>query len=190
MKFNKNTFEIIFFARGGQGAKTAVEVLAQAALREKKFVQAFPYFGPERSGAPVRAYFKISDNEILTHEPIVDPDAVVVLDENILDSHDVAKNLDEYESLIINSARHALELADKIPRFKGKIYPIDATELSLRFIGQNRPNTVILGKLIQITEVVRLENAIEAFQEMFAGKIGKENTEKNLKAIREAYDTI
>src|SRR4030065_1783592 len=103
MKLEKKIFEIIFHARGGQGAKTAAELLAQAALREDKFIQAFPDFGPERTGAPMKTFVRISDEPILTHEPVVDPDVVVILDETLLGTIDAAKNLDENESMIVNT---------------------------------------------------------------------------------------
>ncbi len=189
MKYHKDMIEIIFHGRGGQGAKVAAEILAQAAHGEGKFVQAFPSFGPERSGAPTRTYVRLSDSEIRTHETVVDPDIVVVLDETILDSEKVAENLDQNEFLIINSRRSPYEIADKI-NFKGKIYPVDASGISMEIIGQPRPNTVILGKLIQVAELAKLENVISEFRKIFEAKIGKEAAEKNVQAIKKAYDAI
>ncbi len=194
MKYHKDIFEIIFFARGGQGAKAAAEILAQAATHEGKFVQAFPSFGPERSGAPTKTYLRLSDNEIRTHEPIVDPDVVVVLDDTLLSSQDVSNNLDKRESLIINTqmAEHAVrsQIAELGKKFEGKIYPIDASGISLSIVGQPRPNTVILGKFVQVTEAVKLESVIEEFRHIFEDKVGKEITDKNVAAIEKAYDTI
>ena len=194
MKYHKNLIEIIFHGRGGQGAKVAAEIIAQAAHKEGKFVQAFPSFGPERSGAPTKTFVRISDSEIRTHEPVTDPDVVVVLDETILDSEKVAVNLDKNEFLIINSKKSESEIRDKIAQnkenYEGKIYPIDANEISMEIIGQLRPNTVILGKLIQVTELARLDSITEEFRKIFEAKIGKEITEKNVRAIEKAYDTI
>lgn len=172
----------------------AAEIIAQAAHKEGKFVQAFPSFGPERSGAPTKTFVRISDSEIRTHEPVTDPDVVVVLDETILDSEKVAVNLDKNEFLIINSKKSESEIRDKIAQnkenYEGKIYPIDANEISMEIIGQLRPNTVILGKLIQVTELARLDSITEEFRKIFEAKIGKEITEKNVRAIEKAYDTI
>lgn len=193
MKYHKDIFEIIFHARGGQGAKTAAEIIAQAAVNEGKFVQAFPQFGPERSGAPTKTFVRISNHEIRTHEPITDPDIVVILDETILDSEDVTTNLDKNEALIVATKKTALEISQKLSmraKFEGKIYPIDANGISMEIVGQSRPNTVILGKFVQVTEVVSLESVISEFKKIFGAKIGKEATDKNILAIEKAYDTI
>lgn len=177
-------------ARGGQGAKSAAEILAQAAVSEGKFVQAFPNFGPERSGAPTKTYLKIASGEIRSHEPITNPDLVVVLDETLLGEKGITENLEENESLIINSAKNREELASKLPDFRGTIYPVDANSISAKIIGQPRPNTAILGKLIHVTEVVKLESLILEFRKVFENKIGKESTDKNVLAIEKAYDSI
>jgi len=194
MNYHKEMMEIIFYGRGGQGGKSAAEIVAQAAVNEGKFVQAFPQFGPERSGAPTRTFVKISDEPIRSHEPITDPDIVVVLDETILDSEKVTENLDKDEFLIINSKASVEELRKKMYAkgmdYKGKIYPVDANGISIEIVGQPRPNTVILGKLVQITEIASLESITEEFRKIFEGKIGKVATEKNISAIEKAYDDI
>lgn len=194
MKNHKDIFEVIFLARGGQGAKTTAEILAQAGTHEGKFVQAFPSFGPERSGAPTKTYLRISDHEIRTHEPVVDPDLVVVLDDTLLDSQEVAFNLDKDEFLVINTKMAEHEVREKLKQkrgnFEGKIYPIDASGISLSIIGQPRPNTVILGKFVHVLGVIKLESVIEEFREIFEKKLGKENCDKNILAIEKAYDTI
>jgi pyruvate ferredoxin oxidoreductase gamma subunit len=190
----KDIFEIIFHARGGQGAKTAAEILAQAATDEGKFVQAFPNFGPERSGAPTKTYLRVANEAIRTHEPIVDPDVVVVLDDTLLTSQDVTHNLDKHEALIINTEadeRAVREiLAEAGHKFEGKIHPVDASGISMKVVGQPRPNTVILGKIVQVTEAVSLEGVINEFRKIFEAKIGKENCDKNIEAIEKAYDVI
>ena len=194
MKYHKEIFEVIFFARGGQGAKTAAEILAQSAVREGKYVQAFPNFGPERSGAPTKTYLRISQKPILTHEPIVDPDVVVVLDDTLLNSQDVSKNVEKNEALIVNTQLSKDDIqqtiSEKGKKFEGKIYPVNADGISLEIVGQPRPNTVILGKFVQVTEAVKLESVIAEFKEIFEKKIGKEITQKNVNAIEKAYDTI
>jgi pyruvate ferredoxin oxidoreductase gamma subunit len=189
MKYHKDIFEIIFFARGGQGAKTAAEILAQAAVAEGKFVQAFPSFGPERSGAPTKTYLRISEKEIRTHEPIVDPDVVVVLDETLLSSQKITEGLDKNEALIISSTKSSQEIKNII-RFDGKIHSIDANKISMDIVGQPRPNTVILGKIVSVTGIVKLESVVAEFRKIFEAKIGKENCEKNITAIEKAYDSI
>ncbi|EKE10970.1 MAG: hypothetical protein ACD_15C00165G0007 [uncultured bacterium] len=195
MKYHKDIFEIIFYARGGQGAKVAAEIIAQAAVGEGKFVQAFPQFGPERSGAPTKTFVRISQKEIRTHEPVTDPDVVVVLDETIIESEIVTKNLSRDEALIINSRKTGEEIRKKLlgiedEAFEGRIYPIDANGISMEIIGQSRPNTVILGKFIQVTEAVKLGSVIAEFREIFEQKIGIEATSKNISAIEKAYDVV
>lgn len=189
MKLDKKIFEIIFHARGGQGAKTAAELLAQAALAEGKFVQAFPDFGPERTGAPIKTYVRISDGPILTHEPVVDPDMVVILDETLLGIIDAAKNLDENEAMIVNTTADRETVVGKT-KYIGNIFVLDATGMSAEIIGEPRPNTAILGKLLKISEIVKLESLVEVFREKYVGKIGSDKTEKNILAIEKAYDSI
>lgn len=194
MKYYRDIIEIIFHGRGGQGAKAAAEIVAQAAVSEGKFAQAFPQYGPERSGAPTKTFVRISEREIRTHEPITDPDVVLVLDESIADSTVVTKNLDKNEFLIINTKKSSEEVRDKISisggKYEGKIYPIDASGISMEIAGQPRPNAVILGKLVQVTEIVRPESVVAEFRKMFAKKIGEEATEKNIQAMEKAYNTI
>lgn len=189
MKYHKDILEVIFYARGGQGAKSAAEILAQSALKEGKFVQSFPSFGPERSGAPTKTYLRISNREIRTHEPVVDPDIAVVLDETLLESEPVTQGLDKNEAIIVNTEKTAQEVKN-ILGFDGKVYPTDANRISMEIVGQPRPNTVILGKLVQVTEMVKLESVLEEFRSIFEAKVGKEITDKNIAAIEKAYDSI
>lgn len=190
MKFNKNTFEIIFFARGGQGAKTASELVAHGAVLEGKYVKAFPFFGPERSGAPTKMFLRISESEIRTQEPIIDPDVVVVMDETVLDTDYVTASLAKNESLIINSKNSPDEIRKKILHFEGKIHAIDATGIAIRITGNANPNMVLVGQLIKISEIIKLESAAEIFREVFNEKLGKDLTEKNIKAMEEGYDAL
>ncbi|HLM84428.1 MAG TPA: 2-oxoacid:acceptor oxidoreductase family protein, partial [Candidatus Bathyarchaeia archaeon] len=130
-----------------------------------------------------------SDEPILTHEPVVDPDAVIVMDETLLGIVDISKNLDENENLIVNTTKNSDNISS-LSHYVGNIHPIDATGLSAEIIGEPRPNTVILGKLIKITEIVKLDSVVEVFREKYLEKIGQEKTEKNIQAIEKAYDSI
>lgn len=183
----KKIFEIIIHGRGGQGAKTASEMIAQAALKDGKFVQAFPEFGPERSGAPVKTFARISNEPIRTREPIVKADCVIVLDETLLETTDVAQNLEEDGFLIINTKKEKKEIEEKVD-FGGRVICFDASGMAIEIIGENRPNTVILGKFVFVTEIVKLDSLLEAFREKYLEKIGKEKTKKNTEAISAAYD--
>lgn len=190
MKFNKDTFEITFFARAGQGAKSAAEILAQAAVLEGKYIQAFPYYGPQRSGAPTKAYVRISSEPIRLHEPIVDPDLVVVMDDTLLTTEDVANNLDENESLIVNTSKTEEEVRKLVKGFKGNIKAIDAMGIAIDTVGLPKPNGVVLGKIVKVSEVVELENVFKKFREIFEKKVGKEITNKNILAIEKGFDSL
>jgi len=191
MKFNKNTFEIIFFARGGQGAKTASELVAHAAVREGKYVKAFPFFGPERSGAPTKMFLRVSDEPIRTQEPVVDPDVVVVLDETVMENNEeITKNLDRNESLIVNSTLSENEIRKVVPHFQGKIHAVDATHIALNVTGAPNPNMALVGKLLAVSGIVSLDSAAEIFRAVFTEKIGKELTEKNIAAMQAGYDDL
>ncbi len=179
----KNIFEIIIYGRGGQGAKTTAEIIAQGAVSEGKFVQAFPEFGPERSGAPVQTFVRVSEKPIKTREPILNPDCFMVLDETLLKVFDEFEKLSQDSFLIINTRRTSEEILKNI-NFKGKLITIDASGLSKEIIGENRPNTVILGKFIEITKVVELENLVKVFRQKYQEKIGIKKTTKNINAIR------
>lgn len=191
MKFNKDTFEVIFFARGGQGAKTASELVAHAAVAEGKYVKAFPFFGPERSGAPTKMFLRISENPIRTQEPVIDPDVVLVLDETVMEGNeDITKNLDRHESLIVNSVRNPQELKKLVPNFLGKIHAIDGNRIAIEKTGASNSNVVLVGQLIKVSEIVSLESAAEVFRSVFTEKIGKELTEKNIQAMYAGYDAL
>lgn len=191
MKFNKETFEVIFFARGGQGAKTASELVAHAAVLEGKYVKAFPFFGPERSGAPTKMFLRVSNDPIKTQEPVADPDVVVVLDETVMEGNEeITKNLDRHESLIINSSKSPEELRKVVPHFQGKIHAVDATHIALNITGAPNPNVTLVGKLLAVSGIVSMDSAAEIFRGVFTEKIGKELTEKNIQAMQAGYDDL
>ncbi|MCK5080998.1 MAG: 2-oxoacid:acceptor oxidoreductase family protein [Candidatus Moranbacteria bacterium] len=183
----KKILEIIIYGRGGQGAKTTAEIIAQGALLENKYVQAFPEFGPERSGAPVQTFVRIFDKSIKTREPIFNPDCFMVLDETLLEIFDGFQDLDKNSFLIINTRKTKAEILKEI-KFKGKLIIVDASGLSMKVIGENRPNTVILGKFAAVTKMVKLENLIKVFRNKYQEKLGMEKANKNINAIRVAYE--
>ena len=188
MDFTKDLFQIVFFARAGQGAKSIAEVLAQTAVAEGKFVQAFSFYGPQRSGAPTKTYVKISAKPIRNHEPIVDPDVAVVLDDTLLKSEKVDNNLSEDESLIINTKKTGEEIRSELSEFRGNIKVIDANEIAYDVMEKHHINGVMLGKLIQVTEIVDLGTAKKEFQKIFEKKLGQELVRKNILAMEKGYD--
>lgn len=171
-------FEIRIHGRGGQGAKSAAQFVAETAAGEGKFIQAFPEYGPERSGAPVVAYVRISDQEILTHEPVVSPNVVLVLDETLMETINIIKGFKKDGILIINSSKK-----DQ----KNNIKYLDASKIALEFIKKDKPNTPMLGALVKSTQIVKLENLIKVVEKYFLNKIGKQGAMANIMAIKVGY---
>ena len=133
--------EIRWHGRGGQGAKTASLLLADAAFNTGKYIQGFPEYGPERMGAPITAYNRISSTPITIHSNIYEPDYVVVVDDSLLDSVDVTAGLKETGAIVINSTKSGDELKKKLKGYKGGIYTIDARKVSIEALGKYFPNT-------------------------------------------------
>ncbi|MHA1960190.1 MAG: pyruvate ferredoxin oxidoreductase subunit gamma [Candidatus Thorarchaeota archaeon] len=178
--------EIRWHGRGGQGGVTAAELLAKAAYYDGyKGVQAFPYFGAERRGAPVRAFTRISDEEVNVRSQIYTPDIVTVLDSTIIDVIDVAEGLKEGGKIIVNSPKSASEI--DIP--KGHIYTYDGTGIALKHgllvAGLPVVNTTMLGAFSKATGLVKLETVQKVIMENWSGKVG----ERNAVGAKEAYDT-
>ncbi len=173
--------EIRFHGRGGQGAWTSSRLLAEAALLEGKYVQSFPEFGPERMGAPIQAYTRISDAPIRIHSQVYEPDYVVVLDRTLLKSVRVNEGLKK--ALILNSPTSI----SKIPELNGvKVYVTPATEISLEILRRNAPSTAVLGALIGIAPLVSMESLLEVTVRRFKGEIG----ERNKEVIKRAYEEV
>ncbi len=190
---SKNMTEIRWHGRGGQGAKTAALLLGEAAVASGKYVQAFPEYGPERMGAPVASYNRISENEIFIHSPITNPDIVLVLDETLVDTIDVTKGLDEQKGiLIINTPFSKEEIQKKLTSWKGRLIVLDATKIALETIGKPIPNTPMMGALIAISDILTLENFIEdtkkKLEKKFKNKPGV--IEGNINAIKKAYEEV
>ena len=156
----KDILEIRIHGRGGQGAKTASQFIAEAALGEGKMIQAFPEYGPERAGAPMKAYARISDKAITTYAPVVNPDIVMVIDPTLLKSVDVTEGLGDEGVLIVNTPKSSEELK-KETGFKGKVYTVDATKISIDSVGRNLPNTPMLKTNATIKGVELAYEAVE-----------------------------
>jgi len=184
---NKNRFEVIIYGRGGQGVKSMAELLALAAAEEGKYVQAFPEFGPERSGAPIKAYFRMATDPIRTREAIVDPDVAIVMDEDLLKSVDVFAGIEGHDQMIINSKKNKHQLWNELGR-KANFIVVDAQNLSLKIIGENRPNVVMLGRFIFATEIIKLETLKKVFKEKYSSKISSKKMVQNLLAMEQGYD--
>jgi pyruvate ferredoxin oxidoreductase gamma subunit len=146
--------EVRWHARGGQGAKTASELLAEAAFNTGKYVQGFPEYGPERMGAPITAYNRISDEKIRVHSNIYEPDYVVVVDESLIECVDLTAGLKESGAIVINTAKSPDEIRSALSGYKGKVCTIDAKVISTECLGRYFPNTPMLAAIVKVSGVM------------------------------------
>lgn len=184
--------EIRWHGRGGQGAKTASLLLADAAFNTGKYIQGFPEYGPERMGAPITAYNRISETPIRVHSNIYEPDFVVVVDDSLLDGVDVTKGLKPKGAILINTAASIDSIRQKLKCFEGKIYTINASKISKECLKANFPNTAMLSAIIKITGIMTKEELLKDMEESFKHKFARkpEVIEPNMEAIKRAYDEI
>lgn len=188
----KNTVEIRWHGRGGQGAKTAALLLADVAFKTGKYVQGFPEYGPERMGAPITAYNRISDNEITVHSNIYEPDYVVVVDETLLDSIDVTKGLKEDGAVIINTEHTRDEIMRHLNGYKGAVYIVDAKNISMKTLGKNYPNSPMLAAAVAVSGVMGEDEFLSEMRSSFQHKFAKkpEVIDGNMQALKLAFDII
>ncbi|MCK4919071.1 MAG: 2-oxoacid:acceptor oxidoreductase family protein [Candidatus Pacebacteria bacterium] len=187
----ENIYQIRIHSRGGQGAKTAAQIIAEASIEEGKFAQAFSEYGPERSGAPMKTFLRISEDPIRLYSDVQSPDMVVVLDPSLLENIDVANGLADKGIVLVNSCEEIKSLKKKISKKKCKIYTIDAKGIAMRIIGRDLPNTAIMGAIIKLVPLIPYEHAIEETEEMFEHKkLSKEMVEKNVEALKEGHKNI
>lgn len=184
------TIEIRWHGRGGQGAKTAALLVADAAIATGKKAQAFPEYGPERMGAPVKSFNRISDKEIRLHCSVEKPSVVLVLDETLCDSVPVTQGVPETGTVIINTEKTADYYRTKL-NFKN-VYVVNASGISVRNIGMNKPNTPMLGALIKATGMMDFDKLVEDTTEKLKKKFKNkpEVVEGNVKAIKDAYAEV
>ena len=187
-----NGYEIRWHGRGGQGAKTAALLLADVAFKTGAYVQGFPEYGPERMGAPITAYNRISQNQIRVHSNIYTPDLVVVVDETLLESVDVTAGLKESGALIVNTKRSAEEIRPLLKGYKGEVYTLDAREISVKALGKYFPNSPMLAAAVAVSNVMGLSSFMHemraAYQHRFAKK--PEVIDGNMKALEMTYQAL
>ena len=189
----KDLIEIRWHGRGGQGAKTASLLLADAAFNTGKYIQGFPEYWPERMGAPITAYNRISTTPIRVHSNIYEPDFVVVVDDSLLESVDVANGLKEDGAIIINTQEtEGNKLREKIHGYKGKIYTIDARKISEETLGKYFPNTPMLAAIVKVSGIMNDDDFVKDMEGSFKHKFAKkpEVVEGNMNAIKEALTQV
>ena len=187
-----NLVEIRWHGRGGQGAKTASLLLADAAFNTGKYIQGFPEYGPERMGAPITAYNRISDEPITVHSNIYEPDYVVVVDDTLLDCVDVTSGLKESGAIIINTTQDSNNIKNKLKGYKGEVYTIDARKISIEALGKYFPNTPMLAAIVKVSKVMSDEEFLSDMKGSFKHKFAKkpEVIEGNMKAIELALQNV
>lgn len=184
--------EIRWHGRGGQGAKTAALLLADVAFQAGKQVQGFPEYGPERMGAPITAYDRISDTEIRVHSNIYDPDFVAVVDDTLLHSVNVTGGLKESGGILINTQKSKDEILPLVGDYKGKIYAIDARKVSMATLGKYFPNTPMLAAMVKISGVMDIDVFLREMKTSLEHKFARkpEVLDGNLKALNMAIEEV
>lgn len=184
--------EIRWHGRGGQGAKTAALLFAEAALATGKYIQAFPEYGPERMGAPVQSFNRISSKPITLHCGITEPDFVVILDPTLMDSVPVTEGLKPDGKVIVNTSFSAQDIAKKLNIPKERVFVVDASKISMETIGLNIPNTPMLGALVKVIGSLDLEGVLEDTRKKLEQKFRHKPQviEGNLESIKRAYNEV
>ena len=188
----KDIVEIRWHGRGGQGAKTASLLLADAAFNTGKYVQGFPEYGPERMGAPITAYNRISSERSTVHSNIYDPDYVVVVDETLLSSVAVTKGLKPEGAIVVNSPKAPAEIRPLLKGYKGKVCTIDARRISEQALGRYFPNTPMLAAVVKVSGVVGEDEFVRDMESSFRHKFARKPqvVDGNMKALKRALEEV
>lgn len=181
-------YQIRIHSRGGQGAKTAGQILAESAISQGDFAQAFSEYGPERSGAPMKTFFRFSKKEIRLHGDVENPDMVVVLDPSLLSAVNVMDGLEKGGVLLINTPKSAEEIAEILQDRKAQVLAFDASAISMKTIGKNLPNTPIVGAIAKLLPKISYEEIRKITKEHFGKKLSAELMEKNMEALQKGYE--
>jgi len=186
----KGIIEILWCGRGGQGAVTAAKMLAESALADGKFIQAFPEYGPERMGAPVKSFTRISEKPILMHCQVAEPQISVLLDPTLLNVVDITEGVGKNGIIVVNTVESPEELRKKMNLVGRKLYTVDASGISLKTLGRNMPNTALVAAVVKITGASSIEAVIRSFKSEYAGKFKEEVIKANVDAMKIAYDSV
>lgn len=183
--------EIRWHGRGGQDTVTAAKVFADACLSGGRHVQAFPEYGPERAGAPLRAFNRISDRELRLHCPVMNPNIVVVVDATLLDSIDIAAGVPDDAAFIINSSKDPKELRAKLhAKPSQRIFTVDATKIAVDTIGRPMPNATLVGALTKVSGLITIEAAMADVEKSFGKKFSRKIIEGNIDATKRGYEEV
>lgn len=184
--------EIRWHGRGGQGAKTAALLLADAAFQTGQYVQGFPEYGPERMGAPITAYNRIGREPIRVHSNIYTPDLVMVVDETLLHSVNVTAGLKEKGAVVINTPKTREEMTPLLNGYQGNVYTVDARKISEETLGKNFPNTPMLAAAVAVSGVMERKAFLKEMQGLFEHKFAKKPdvVKGNMQALCQTFDLM
>lgn len=184
--------EIRWHGRGGQGAKTAALLFGDAAIETGKYIQAFPEYGPERMGAPVFAFNRISDEPILQHCGIKSPKIVVVLDPTLMETVDVTEGLPRDGVVLVNSQKNAQDIKKELKLTSQQVYVVDASKISKEILKRDLPNTPMLGALIKVSQLLEFEPMLESVRARLKKKFPNrpDVVDGNINAIKRAYEEV
>jgi pyruvate ferredoxin oxidoreductase gamma subunit len=184
--------EIRWHGRGGQGAKTASLLLAEAAFNTGMYIQGFPEYGPERMGAPITAYNRISSEPLSIHSNIYEPDYVVVVDESLLKSVDCTSGLKKEGGIVVNTKRTPEEVRVDLKGYEGKVYTIDARTISEETLGAYFPNTPMLAAVVKVSEVMDVERFVGDMEGSFRHKFASKPhvIDKNMAALKRSMQEV
>ena len=186
----KEMLEIRWHGRGGQGAKTAAMLFAETAIEEGKYGQGFPDYGPERMGAPLKGFTRVSNQPIIIHSSIEEPHVVVVLDQTLLNSVNIVEGVPSDGLIIVNTHLKPKEIREKLKISDRKIFAVNATQIALDTIGKPIPNTVMLGALIKVTGIFDIHGMGKNITKKFNLKFGEKIATGNVKAIKKAFEEV
>ncbi len=186
--------EIRWHGRGGQGVKTASYLLAESFMELGKFIQAFPEYGPERSGAPVTAYTRVSDEQICIHSPIVNPDVVIVVDASLIPFVNVVKGLKENGMIIVNTKKTPDETLKELSKYdvpsEVRIATVDATAIALDTIKRPIPNVPLIGAFVKVTGLLKIDDVVQQLRHSFSKKFRDEIVNANVLAVKRGYEEV
>jgi pyruvate ferredoxin oxidoreductase gamma subunit len=183
--------EIRWHGRGGQGTVTAAKVLADACLSGGRYVQAFPEYGPERAGAPFRAYNRVSSKELRMHCPVLRPQIVSVVDATLIDSINVTEGATKNAIFVVNSSKDPKEIRARLnAEPEQKVFTIDATKIAMECIGRGLPNASMLGAVCKVAGLVSLEHLLEEVGKSFGKKFSQKIIDGNIEATRRGYEEV
>ena len=186
-----DSVEIRWHGRGGQGTVTAAKVFADACLSDGRFVQAFPEYGPERAGAPLRAYNRVSSRELRMHCPVLKPDIVVIVDATLIDGIDVAEGAPDDAAFIVNTGMGPVKIREKIEaKPSQRIYTVDGTKIALETMGRPMPNAAMVGALSKVSGMVSLEEILQEVKKSFGKKFSQGIIDSNLEAAKRGYEEV